>query len=362
MLQLAAAGLVLASLAAYLGVSTCGWNGAFCPDACARLERHLAAHLAGQELAAQELTLAVCDHIAPWRSPAKPLVVSLHGPVGVGKTLFHRLLAEALYNRTQADGVLCERESAACPGYRVVFGTNYAATEQEAQVAALQRSLVGHLARFPEAVLVIEEFDKADCASRGLLRQLLDKGTVDAAAGPISFARSVIVLESNEGKDHLFRLLAEAPSRAELPLETAQRVLKDVLYARWAKDGCEEEWDTQKTLSLIDVMVPFLPLERAHVRTVVAAHLRERASLGVAAGEFLSLRWDSAVLDFLTDRVELEGSQEGRLHAVEGAREVSGVLTRHTSGLLREAARGQHTPRALLLQEAGGKIALMQEG
>jgi ATP-dependent Lon protease len=74
-----------------------------------------------QELAVTQLTDAVCDHVKNVRtqpataaarepealaavcakpSPRKPLVLSLHGPPGVGKTYFHKLLAEAVYNMT----------------------------------------------------------------------------------------------------------------------------------------------------------------------------------------------------------------------------------------------------------------------
>ena len=45
----------------------------------------------------------VCDHLSNPR-PRKPLVVSIHGPPGVGKTYFHKLLAETLYNMTGLPG------------------------------------------------------------------------------------------------------------------------------------------------------------------------------------------------------------------------------------------------------------------
>ena len=47
-------------------------------------------------------------------SPKKPLVVSLHGPPGVGKTFFHKLLAEAVYNMTGGPGRAAACESGVC--------------------------------------------------------------------------------------------------------------------------------------------------------------------------------------------------------------------------------------------------------
>ncbi len=51
-------------------------------------------------------------------SPKKPLVVSLHGPPGVGKTYFHKLLAEAVYNMTGGPGraAACESGSVRSQG------------------------------------------------------------------------------------------------------------------------------------------------------------------------------------------------------------------------------------------------------
>ena len=188
-----------------------------------------------------------------------------------------------------------------------------------------------------------------------MLRQLLDKGMTSNS----SFTRSIIVLEANVGSVHMFKLLSEAPSRAALSAETAQRLLKDVLYNKWLRDGCEEQVDTQKTLSLVDLYVPFLPLERDHVRVVLEAHLLERRRRGVRQLEFANLTWSKDVLDFLVERVEFEGE-----YAIEGAKEAPVVLSRHVSRALRQRLRvfeggessERNTPPALKLRTHGGAI------
>ena len=48
---------------------------------------------------------AICDHVAN-PSPMKPMVMSLHGSPGIGKSYFHHLLAQSLYNAT-APGKEC---------------------------------------------------------------------------------------------------------------------------------------------------------------------------------------------------------------------------------------------------------------
>lgn len=88
----------------------------FVPTACQGLQSYLGARLVGQELALQQLTDAVCDHLAD-PQPRMPLVVSSHGPPGVGKSLTHLLAATALYNTAPHPGLRCP--GADCPGYKV---------------------------------------------------------------------------------------------------------------------------------------------------------------------------------------------------------------------------------------------------
>jgi hypothetical protein len=101
-------------------------------------------------------------------APRKPLVVSLHGPPGVGKTYFHKLLAEAVYNMTGGGRpAACDTGGQDCPGYRVVFGTDYLSGERELEASALRASLLGHLQSYPESVLVIEgAWQEADGRAR----------------------------------------------------------------------------------------------------------------------------------------------------------------------------------------------------
>jgi hypothetical protein len=55
----------------------------------------------------------------------------------------------------------------------VVYGLDYLLPESAARLEALRGEVVGHLAAAPDSLLVVEEYDKMDCAARGLWRQLL---------------------------------------------------------------------------------------------------------------------------------------------------------------------------------------------
>ena len=57
---------------------------------------------------------------------------------------------------------------------KVLYGMDYLRSEREEQHALLRAALMDHISHHPEALIVIEEYDKLDCATRGFFRQLLE--------------------------------------------------------------------------------------------------------------------------------------------------------------------------------------------
>lgn len=84
--------------------------------------------------------------------------------------------------------------------------------------------------------------------------------------------------------------------------EVAQRLLKDLIFSQWESSKCEERVDTVKMLSLIDFFLPFLPLDRSHVRRLFQKRLVERAN-ELRRERQAELAWDGAVVDYLTAKV-----------------------------------------------------------
>jgi len=97
-------------------LNSCAGVHDFASGACERVEPYLFSELVGQDLAVQQACDAICDHLAK-REPQKPLVLSAHGPPGVGKTMMHLLLARALYSKKPSDELRCPGTQ--CLGYKV---------------------------------------------------------------------------------------------------------------------------------------------------------------------------------------------------------------------------------------------------
>lgn len=80
------------------------------------MEAVLPQQIVGQELALTHLTESLCHHMSQ-KQPKKPLVISVHGPPGVGKTYTHLWLARALYNQHPSADLDCP--GIHCRGYKV---------------------------------------------------------------------------------------------------------------------------------------------------------------------------------------------------------------------------------------------------
>ena len=248
-----------------------------------------------------------------------------------------------------------------CPAYRVVFGTDYAAAERGAQLRALRSALGAHLAKYPQSLVVVEEYDKMDCASRALVRTMLDGGgaaptlggddngegvSIDLSAPQRQFGESIFVLESNVGYLDIYRHAEDAregageESESETPLsdEEADRTLKDAVFDSWLAQECESRVDTQRLLGLIDAFVPFQPLRRTDLAELAQRRLEVRRLLEL---DRFALSWEDSVPDWLAGRAEYEYVGGW---AIEGAKEIDTIISRHVTRALREWARSKALP------------------
>lgn len=324
--------------------------------ACSRFEPFMNQYLVGQEASLNVVTDAVCDFLDPrlmvhgqdgasGHRGGRPLVLSIHGPPGVGKTYFHQLAARVLYgdgsdivneagkesNRLGGGSMTSRRRNDMecpgrhCPGYHVLFGMDYTSHDREMQHRLLQKSLLDHISMYPQSFIVIEEYDKLDCYMRGFFRQILQGGMV----GNQSLGRSIIVLESNLGYSVLHRMMEQKGGREMVDMQEAQRALKDMVFQVWQQQGCEDFSDSQKLLRSIDFFLPFYPLEKEHIVLLFKKALDKYGVL--ASEEFynsrnVTLKYGPKIIDYLVDKVEFDGK-----YPIEGGKEVQTVSTGYLS-------------------------------
>ncbi|KXZ47581.1 hypothetical protein GPECTOR_34g740 [Gonium pectorale] len=329
---------VISAVTALIAATLYSMSGTtrFVPDACRNAGSYLPAHVVGQDLAIRQLVDAVCEHLAeppPGVSPSaaravaprKPLLISAHGPPGVGKTFTHTLLARALYNRDPAAAGECPGDG--CKGAKVLYGMSYLESDRASQLSAVRDAVLDHLRSTSNPLLVVEEYDKLDCESRGMLRQLVRHPELSNA----SMSRAIVLLESNLGFLDLEAMLTAAGgNKSKITAEAAESTLRQVVLQQWRRKPCESLEDTLAFASAIDFFLPFFPLTRQEITALMRTELHEHYGPRLRALG-ASLLPEPAAVSWLVERVDFSGDS----YPLEGAKQVSTVCVKHVSRLRR---------------------------
>jgi len=408
----AAGAAVIADRWGALGAWAAGaWPGAprrYHRDACALVTDGLAVNVLHQTHATSSIAAAVCDHLSSRVGSASaqpldllhasPLVLSLHGPPGVGKSLAHRVLALGLWGVQAEDIGRCP--GAACPGYLTLYGVAHSPRGREEDFARLHGTLTDHLRRHRgDALVVVEEYDRLDCRGRALVRRLLDRGRLREEG--VDAAGAVFVLESNAGMGAVLEAHARGRSGSDAgdgtddaDTESAERdvesALKDAVFAAWAADGegCDAGDGSKggrnngeearsgsasaagasdgsaaiaqplRAVAAVDHYIPFLPLTVSDLEALFEGYLRLRYAPMWEGGGGGALTWDASVPRWLAKQVE---TAPGTDVAVEGASGVPGAVTRHVTrgalrGLTGGVARGASAAVHLSVHPRGGGL------
>ena len=68
---------------------------------------------------------------------------------------------------------------------QVLYGLDFTAQDEQQQHLLLQQAILDHAKAHPESLLVVEEYDKMSCKTRGFLRQVIE----NSASANVSLAR-----------------------------------------------------------------------------------------------------------------------------------------------------------------------------
>ncbi|XP_004613364.1 prosalusin isoform X1 [Sorex araneus] len=302
-------GLVSAS------VGAASWNmaslrcsfGAFCecdfrPD-LPGLECDLAQHLAGQPLARALVGKALRAFVQD-PAPAKPLVLSLHGGSGTGKSLVSALLARYLFR----GGLHSPHVHHFSP--RIHFPHP---SQMDRYKKDLKNWVQGNLTACGRSLFLFDEMDELAPGLMEVLRPFLGPSWVVYGT---NYRKAIFIFISNAGDEQINQVVLEAwrsrRDREEIHLQElapliSQAVLDNPHHGFWRSGILEEQ--------LLDTLVPFLPLQRHHVRHCV---FNELDQLGLEPREDVV----QAVLDSTTFFPE-----EEQLFASNGCKLVASRLS-----------------------------------
>jgi Cdc6-like AAA superfamily ATPase len=140
-------------------------------DACEHLKAAFAARIAGQSQQLGQISNTICRHIRS-ASRTRPLVIALLGPVGVGKSWTTRVTAQALFSAEPVLPQRCEAGRPPCRALLQIGSYSFVAESRHARFVQLRQTIAEHVRLHPEALIVLEEFDRFDCGLRDMIREV----------------------------------------------------------------------------------------------------------------------------------------------------------------------------------------------
>jgi len=147
--------------------------------------------------------------------------------------------------------------------------------------------LTEKIRRKPYSVILFDEIEKAHPDVLNILLQILDDGRItDAQGRTVNFENTVIVMTTNAGSDKKGGSVGFNQTLNELGKEKALKALNDFLRPEF--------------INRVDEIVYFNKLTEENFRGIAALMLTELKN--VMAERDMTLTWDEALLDYLTEK------------------------------------------------------------
>ncbi|XP_073397167.1 torsin-1A-like [Dendrobates tinctorius] len=221
-------------------------------------------HIFGQHLAKQVILKAVPRFLSN-ENPKKPLALSLHGWTGTGKNYVSQILVNHIYSEPMRKK--CVRTIVATFHFP---HANKVQTYKDQLQALVKDSVKG----CERSVFIFDEIDKMHPGLIDAIKPFLDY--YDHIDG-VSYRKAMFIFLSNAGGEKITELSLKfwraGRHREEIKLSDVER---DVYLSAFNKKDSGYWHSSLIDKNLIDVFVPFFPMEFQHVKLCVKAELERR--------------------------------------------------------------------------------------
>ena len=252
-----------------------------------RMEEDLTKRVVGQNNAVKLISDAVKRSRAGIADPNRPIGSFLFlGPTGVGKTELSRVLADFMFNDTDALIRIDMSEFMEKHSVSKIIGSppGYVGYDEGGSITEKVRHR-------PYAVILFDEIEKAHPEVFNVLLQVLDSGHLtDAKGRKVNFKNTIIIMTSNIGAEHIDRMSNFGFTNKR----------DDVDQYAQAKDKVLESLKSffrPEFLNRLDEVIVFDILSPETIRTIVEMQVKEVANR--LAQKEITLSVTDEVYDYL---------------------------------------------------------------
>lgn len=232
-----------------------------------RLQKNLNNNLFGQPLVKNTLYTALKGHFT-LKNPKKALVLSFHGSTGVGKNFVSQFVADAFFLK----------------GSRSKFFKQFIATKDfphndrlDEYKDLIKRTIEDTVKECGRALFVFDETDKIPIGLMDTIKPYID---FNPQIDGVDYRNSVFMFLSNSAGKDISQLTLNLDrnnvKRQDFELKTFQKTIQQLVY--YNKDNSENKGLFHASIVdsyLIDFYIPFLPLERSHVKKCISSELNK---------------------------------------------------------------------------------------
>lgn len=252
------------------------------------LEYDLKNRVFGQHLVTNTVFKAIKGHLAN-KSPEKALALSFNGWTGCGKNHVSKIISNNVYKKGMDSSFV-----------NLIISTHEFPHKDEVKTykTLLKRWIVGNVTKCPRSLFIFDEMDKMPEGLVDVLKPFLDHyPEVDG----VDFRKSIFLFLSNTGSKVINSETLEnwrnGKSRKDITIKQMDNIIN--LGAFNEKGGF---WHTSLIdKHLIDYFVPFLPLERSHIKEcarvdlIAKNHTYDEDLLNKIADEMLYFPTDTKI-------------------------------------------------------------------
>ena len=263
-----AIGMAALSTFAYLGpkvycqIKECCTDKWLAPNITG-LQSSLRRRVFGQHLVTETVLKAVVGHLNN-KSPSKALALSFNGWTGSGKNFVSKIVAEHIFTRGMESSF----------AHQIIATHDYPhQSDVEFYKRHLRNLVAKSVSECPRSLFIFDEMDKMPIGLIDVLKPYLEHYP---DVGKIDYRKSISIFLSNTG-GHLINNAVlthwkEGKKREDIKIKQMDKVINLGEFNN--KGGFWHSSLIEK--NLIDYFIPFLPLERSHIKMCAKADLEQK--------------------------------------------------------------------------------------